>query len=227
MTCFEDDVLNSRLFHDDDGVHENDRRVYIWQLVTGAPSLTMIEEIADVLGHVHVVDDECPLSPLEIYKVIQKISVSLLDDLMAMGWIIMNSWIEPDAPITDRRTIINNILFRLGRGTERLVVTTDVPLILPPGVIPNLDADEPGDNPAIITGLKTEIGKTRAAAISGYGPYADAGPGLKPPTGLPKIYTIGLDIEVSTIKRNGGMPLPHDDIISISISNGECRSDDD
>lgn len=115
-------------------------------------------------------------------------------------------------------------MFRLGRGTERLVVTIDILLILPPDIIPNLDTNKLGDNLAIIIGLKIEIGKTRAATISGYRPYTDVGLGLKPPTSLPKIYTIGLDIEVSTIKRNSGILLPYNNIISISISNRECRS---
>ena len=37
---------------------------------------------------------------------------------------------------------------------------------------------------------------------------------------MPKLAIIGLDIEVSTMGRQDGMPLPHDPIISVVISNG-------
>ena len=36
---------------------------------------------------------------------------------------------------------------------------------------------------------------------------------------------MGLDIEVSTFARKGNMPLPHDDLISITISNRAWRED--
>lgn len=45
-------------------------------------------------------------------------------------------------------------------------------------------------------------------------------PGLAKPTALPDLYVIELEIEVSTHARNGSMPLPHDEITSITVANG-------
>ncbi|KAL2357356.1 hypothetical protein BJ546DRAFT_947622 [Cryomyces antarcticus] len=99
-------------------------------------------------------------------------------------------------------------------------MTTGLPMGLAMDVVPNIDADAPGENPQIITGMKNPLSKMRAASISGYGPYASRGTGLKEPMQTPKLSVIGLDIEVSTIRRGDGMPLSHDPIISIVISNG-------
>ncbi|EMC97269.1 hypothetical protein BAUCODRAFT_147392 [Baudoinia panamericana UAMH 10762] len=103
---------------------------------------------------------------------------------------------------------------------ERIILTVDVPLAMALGVVANIDADVPGDNPMIISGMKNSISKLRAASISGYGPYATRGVGLKEPAKVPNLSIIGLDIEVTTITRGEGMPLPHDPLISIAISNG-------
>lgn len=65
--------------------------------------------------------------------------------------------------------------------------------------------------------MKNLISKLRAASISGYGPCATK---LEEPTQMPKLSIIGLDIEVTTLMRGDGMPLPHDPLISIAISNG-------
>ena len=62
--------------------------------------------------------------------------------------------------------------------------------------------------------------KLKVVSISGYGPDASRGSGLKILIDMRKLSIIGLDIEVSTVNRGNRMPLAHDPIIGIVTSNG-------
>jgi DNA polymerase elongation subunit (family B) len=84
----------------------------------------------------------------------------------------------------------------------------------------NVDADNPGETLGYTPSTSNELWKLRMASMAGYGPCGNLGPGLKDPMKPPKLLIVGLDIEVSTYARNGEMTLPHDDILSITISNG-------
>jgi DNA polymerase elongation subunit (family B) len=164
--------------------------------------------------------DAYPFSDLHVHVAKGKTPVQTLDRLMDMDWTIMATWIQDeDKSIVFDNTVID-VSIRLGMEDERIILLVDLPLAVAYDVVENIDADIPGDNPAIITGMKNSISKLRAVSISGYGPYATRGVGLKKPAKMPKLSIIGLDIEVSTVVRGDGMPLPHDPLISISISNG-------
>src|SRR5438045_5305066 len=99
-------------------------------------------------------------------------------------------------------------------------MTTYLPMAYARDVIPNLDADMPGEERVIMKGMRNPFVRLRCAVISGYGPYAELGPGLKRPLDPPRLSIVGLDIEVMTIRRGGGMLLLHDEIVSIAITNG-------
>ncbi|KAK5162688.1 uncharacterized protein LTR77_011241 [Saxophila tyrrhenica] len=161
-----------------------------------------------------------PFSDLNVHVAKGKVTTSVVDQLMDAGWTIMATWIEDEARSTVLDDYITDVSIRFGMDDERIILVADLPLAMAMDVVANIDADIPGDNPMIITGMKNSISKLRAASISGYGPYATRGVGLKKPANVPKLSIIGLDIEVSTIVRGDGMPLPHDPLISISISNG-------
>jgi hypothetical protein len=115
---------------------------------------------------------------------------------------------------------ITGVSMRLGKGTMRVILTTDLPMATAMEVIPNMDADEPRAQGEVITGLKTGLGRLRASTISDYGPYVTKGVVLKEPASIPRLSVVGLDIEVSTIKCGDGMPLMHDPFISITVSKG-------
>ena len=114
---------------------------------------------------------------------------------------------------------VTNVFIRLGKSITRIIMSTDVPIAVAEYVIPNLDADEPGARPEIISGMGKPLGKLRATTISGYGPYASRGAGLKMLMEALKLSIIGLNIEMTTAMRTD-MSLSHDLIISIVISNG-------
>ncbi|KAH7001770.1 hypothetical protein B0J12DRAFT_587644, partial [Macrophomina phaseolina] len=123
---------------------------------------------------------------------------------------------------------VHGVSFRLGKEGVRLIVVADVKLPLPvkvdtsvyKNVIKNIDADEPGSVVGITPTSSNELWKLRLVSIAGYGTCSSGGPGVKKCAPLPKLSVVGLDIEVTTHMRKGGMPLPHDPIISITISNG-------
>lgn len=183
-------------------------------------SIAMSHDIHSIFLDEDLVKNAYPLSDLCILQVKNKTSIDKLNELMDMGWTIMSTWIESDVLYVKSETDIFDISMRLGKETTRLILVTDVPTAMALDVIPNMDADNPGDNPDIITGMKSPLSRLRAASISGYGPYASKGPGLKEPATIPKLSIIGLDFEVTTIFRGDGMPLSHDPIISIVTSNG-------
>jgi len=88
-------------------------------------------------------------------------------------------------------------------------------------VILNVDVDEFGFAPEIITEIKNFFLKLRAVSILGYELYASRGPGIKQFIKIFKLSVVNLNIKIITIKRGDGIPLSHDLIISIVISNGD------
>ncbi|KAL9631171.1 MAG: hypothetical protein Q9164_006032 [Protoblastenia rupestris] len=106
------------------------------------------------------------------------------------------------------------------RGSERLMVVADINVIRPENVIPNVDMDEPGAGARIVPSTSNEILLTRMASIAGFGSSSSRGPGIIAASKPVDFSIVGLDIEGSTYVKRGGVPLPHDDIISITISNG-------
>ena len=115
---------------------------------------------------------------------------------------------------------MSDVSIRLGKGIDRLILMTDLPMAYTRDMIPNLDADMHVEERAIMKGMMNPFMRLRCTAISGYGPYAKLDPGLKRPLDLPRLSIMGLDIEVMTIRRGGRMPLLHDEIVSIAITNG-------
>lgn len=95
--------------------------------------------------------------------------------IMDVGWTVMATWIDNNDESMVIGPTLTNVSFRLGKGIVRLILVTDVYIAAAADVIPNMDADESGESPETITGFKTEMGKLSAAAISGYGPYANRG----------------------------------------------------
>ncbi|KAK6436907.1 hypothetical protein LTR95_006911, partial [Oleoguttula sp. CCFEE 5521] len=175
---------------------------------------------ADLFPTGSLVMNTYPLSDLSVHVAKGKTDINILNRLMDTGWTIMATWIEDENKSIVLDNCVTDISMRLGMEYERIIMVADLPLGVAMGVVANIDADIPGDNPMIITGMKNSISKLRAASISGYGPYATRGVRLKEPAKMPKLSIIGLDIEVTTVVRGVGMPLPHDPLISIAISNG-------
>lgn len=180
----------------------------------------MEDEIVNLFGTSSVVVNSHIASDLNVNVVLSKVEVDKLDKVMDMGWVIMASWIDDTVMDMHTETFVTDISFRLGKDTRRIIMTTDVPLAVPWDTIPNIDADDPGSMPEITTGMRTKVSKLRAAAISGYGPYAPRGPGIKAPVRVPKLSILGLDIEVTTVLRTPGMPLPEDEMMTVAITNG-------
>ncbi|KAK2591532.1 hypothetical protein QQS21_010782 [Conoideocrella luteorostrata] len=143
-----------------------------------------------------------------------KTSVDRLDAIMDMDWVIISSWIEDESISKSWDNVITDVSFRLAKNNTSIILVTDVPLAVGRDVVINLDADDPGANPEIITNMRQSIQKLRAVSISGYSPLTPRG------LGMATLSIMGLDIEVTTHERGGGMPLPHDPIISIVVSNG-------
>ena len=177
-------------------------------------------EFETVLAGVSVIRNAYPDSDIVVSVVSDRVEIEKLNALMDGGWIVMCTWIEDDYGYELGGIFVNDVMFRLGKGIQRLILKTDIPLPMPAETIPNIDADEPGSVPEIVGSMKTTASKLRAVSISGYGPYASRGPGLKRPLKPPPLSVVGLDIEVSTIMRAPGMPLPEDKIMTIAITNG-------
>lgn len=178
------------------------------------------DDLLMVFGDGYVTSGAYPISDLDIHLVKDKVTIDRLDAIMDAGWVIISSWIEDESISKNWDNTITDVSFRLAKDTSRVIIVTDVPLSFANNVVINLDADDPGSNPEIITNMRQSIQKLRAVSISGYSPLAPRGLGMATVRNVPKLSVIGLDIEVTTINRNGGMTLPHDPIISIVVSNG-------
>lgn len=162
----------------------------------------------------------CSQTDMLMYRVLDKLTNTQMDEALLMGWVIISSWINPEDMVKDEPEYVSNISFRLAKENMRLIVTADLYIPLFPDSILNIDSDNPGSAVAVVPSQSNELWKLRMASIAGYGPCGAPGPGLKKPMNLPDLMIVGLDIEVTTFTRKGKMPLPHDDIISITISNG-------
>ncbi|KAK1809908.1 hypothetical protein LTR12_015732 [Friedmanniomyces endolithicus] len=134
-----------------------------------------------------VVMNAYPHSDLFVHVTKGKTPIQTLDALMDIGWTIMATWIADESKSTIMDNHVTDVSIRLGIEYERIIMVVDLPLGVALGVVANIDADIPGDNPMIITGMKNSISKLRAASISGYSPYATRGVGLKEPAKMPKL----------------------------------------
>lgn len=177
---------------------------------------------------------ECMDTSLVMYRVTRRLMNADLDRLMNSGWCIITTWI--DASYRDDKVddTVHGVSLRIGKMDEatgvnmRLIATADVKLPMSArvdatmykGVIRNIDADEPGTVVGITPTTSTELWKLRLVSIAGYGTCSSGGSGVRQCAKMPPLSVVGLDIEVTTYMRRGGMPLPHDPIISITISNG-------
>lgn len=159
---------------------------------------------------------------LIIYEIKETLNNADMVRLMHAGWVIISSWIDNPVkvPVDAESVCVYGISFRMGRNNERLIVAADIVVVAPKNVIPNVDADEPGSVVRIVPSTSSEMWLMRLASIAGFGPGSGGGPGTLPASPSVPFSIVGLDIEVSTHARRGGVPLPHDDIISITISNG-------
>lgn len=161
----------------------------------------------------------CSDEKTRIYRVPQKLTNEHMDLALQTGWVIISSWINPEDMVRDEPDYVSNISFRLAKENLRVIAVADLFIPAFPESIINIDADVPGSMVSVVPSQMGELMKLRMASIAGYGTCAPAGPGIKTPMKPPKLMTVGLDIEVTTFWRKGLMPLPHDDIISITISN--------
>lgn len=164
---------------------------------------------------------------LSIYEIKERLDNVDVIRLMNAGWVIISSWIDNPTKIPSDVEVlcVYGISFRLGRNTERLIVVADISVTSPKSVIPNVDADEPGSIIKIVPSTSSEMWLMRLSSIAGFGPGSGGGPGPVAASPSVPFSIMGLDIEVSTHARQGGVPLPHDDIISITISNGGWHDD--
>lgn len=179
-----------------------------------------VEVCLDPFSTMGLVSLPCSDSSMRIYRVMKKLTNTEMDEALSLGWVIIASWIDPEDMIKDEPEHVSNISFRMAKEGLRMIVTANLYIPLFPEVIENIDADVPGSVVAVVPSQSNELWKTRMASIAGYGPCGALGPGIKKPMDLPKMVVVGLDVEVTTFTRKGMMPLPHDDIISITISNG-------
>ena len=110
--------------------------------------------MANVLRGLRMDVDAYPLSDLSVHVVREKVSNSALNELMEAGWTIMATWIEdPNATII-LDDYITDISIRLGKRDERIILLSDVPMAVMPDVVPNIDANTPGESAQITTGVK-------------------------------------------------------------------------
>ncbi|RYP54113.1 hypothetical protein DL768_001115 [Monosporascus sp. mg162] len=157
---------------------------------------------------------------VRMFEFTQKVTNVGLNRIMALGWCVITTWIKPDYVDSKSYMCVSDVSFRFGKGDIRLIVTVDVHLPDHESVLLNIDSDEPGSVVGFVPSMSNELWKLRAVAMIGYGRCSNGRPGLCKPMKLPDLKIAGLDIEVTTHTRNGAMPLPHDRIISITISNG-------
>lgn len=179
-----------------------------------------MDEYLNPFSSMGLVSLTCSDEKMRIYVVTDKVMNWQMDEALIMGWVIISSWINPEDMVRDEPEYVSNISFRMAKENVRMIVTADLFIPNFPDSILNIDADSPGTTVGIVPSQFGEMMKLRMASIAGYGPCGPAGPGFKKPMSPPKLMIVGLDIEVSTFARKGMMPLPHDDIISITISNG-------
>lgn len=158
---------------------------------------------------------------INMCRIEETLNNEMMIALMNVGWKIISSWIEdvPRIRLDDPTVFIPGISYRLGRGTDRLIVKADITVNTPGETVLNIDADRPGEKSGYVPS-SNELWLLRLAAVSGFGPGSGGGPGLVPCASPPPFWIVGLDIEQSTHTRKGGVPLPHDPIISITISTG-------
>ena len=72
---------------------------------------------------------------------------------------------------------VTDVSFRLAKDNVRVILTPDVMLASRWDVLINLDSDDPGSSPRIMTNMRHAIQKLRAASISGYSPLTPKGLG--------------------------------------------------
>lgn len=171
-------------------------------------------------SEMHLESLSCSDMGTAIYRVPNNITNREMDEALMLGWVIIASWIDPEDLVKDDPGYVSNVSFRLAKEALRIIVKADLYIPLFPETITNIDADNPDSVVGIMPSQSGEMMKLRVASVAGYGPCGSQGPGLSKPIPLPKMMIVGLDIEVSTFARKGMMPLPHDQIISITISNG-------
>ena len=56
----------------------------------------MHSDILSLFGHEAVIANAYPMSDLDIFVIKDKCSLLYLDELMAMDWVIMSTWIEDE-----------------------------------------------------------------------------------------------------------------------------------
>lgn len=174
-----------------------------------------------------VVPLPCVSKEISLCKILDKLDNFDMRRLMDAGWVIISSWIDVvvKIPIQMGTVCVHNVSFRMGRGNDRMIVVSDISVDVPSNVILNIDANEPGSKVGVMPSGSNESNLLRLCSAAGFGPGSGGGMGIIPAANLIPFFIVGLDIEVSTFARKGKMPLPHDDLISITISNGAWFDD--
>ena len=118
-----------------------------------------------------------------------------------------------------------SVLVRLGKDDKRIWCQTPIPELDVSRFrhLVKRTAEQPGSQLHVYPphGPQSVL---RTASIAGIGPYSSLGFGIGVPTQEPSVRRIvGLDIEQSTLYRNGNFPLHHDPIISIAITTWDKR----
>lgn len=175
-----------------------------------------------------VIQLQCASKDIKLFRMMNRLDNYDMRRLMDAGWVIIAGWIDNPIriPIQIGTVCVNGICFRIARGIERMIVEANIYVDVPSTVIENIDADEPGSVNKMLPSTANESWLMRLSSMAGFGPGSGGGAGVVAAINPPKFSIVGLDIEVSTFARNGKMPLPHDDMISIVISNGGWHDDD-
>lgn len=182
-------------------------------------TLRMMDDWMYPFSDMHLTPLPCSEENISAYRVLKKLTNTEMDEALIAQWVIISSWIEPADMVRGEEDYVSNVSFRMGKENSRMIVTADLYIPVSSNPILNIDADNPGSAVAIVPSQFGESMKLRMASMAGYGPCGAQGPGSGKVMTPPKFMIVGLDIEVSTFARKGMMPLPHDDIISITISN--------
>lgn len=164
----------------------------------------------------------CTSKEVEVFTIDCTLDNDGLISLMNVGWIIISSWIDDVTKIPNQTGVVcvENISFRMALGNKRLIVNANISVSVPTNVVVNIDTNKNNNEPMIVPSTTNEMWLLRMASIAGFGTGSGGGPGSVAAANPVKFSILGLDIEVSTFERKGAMPLPHDPIISITISNG-------
>ncbi|RYP11920.1 hypothetical protein DL767_011212 [Monosporascus sp. MG133] len=160
------------------------------QHAVGPTSWISMAKMDPQLAH-HVRKIEALHDYVKMFEHTQKVANSGLDAILSLGWCIISTWIKPEYVDARGYMCVTDMSFRF--AGER-----------------GVDGAEHDERVVEAEGHRDDWVR----------PVLERQGGLVQADEAPRPQDTGLDIETSTYARGGGMPLPHDQITSITISNG-------